>query len=402
MNDLLQAPSAAYIHIPFCVRKCNYCDFISFAGQPAEKRQAYVLALRQEIRLAAAWAQQQESPVGLTFLQPLQTVFFGGGTPTVMEPGQLAQILDELAQTFGLAPDSEITLEANPGTVSADSLAICRLAGFNRISFGLQAFQPHLLQFLGRLHSPEDFLTGVDQAVRAGFRSINVDIMYGVPGQSIEDIAATLQILLPLPINHLSFYSLSLEEGTPMQALAAKDPDLMPPEDLERAQYHLIRQTLTDCGFDHYEISNAARPGSRCRHNLVYWQGRPYYGFGVAAHSFIQGIRRANTADLDAYIKAQAIPGTSANESGAFATAKIEEVLDEPAAQKEMILLGLRLLEGVHFADFKARFGSDLRLCFAGQLERLAVSKLLYQDDQGIRLSTAGLDLANQVFMEFV
>jgi oxygen-independent coproporphyrinogen III oxidase len=403
--------TAAYVHIPFCVRKCRYCDFISYSGRTPDQKQEYVRALLREIAQAALWADSRPG----SRPERLPTVFVGGGTPTVLHPVQLAAILTALDRGFGLDPAGEFTLEANPGTVDGRSLQDIRRSGFNRISFGLQAIQPHLLQILGRIHRKEDFQTGVGDAVQAGFRSINADIMFGLPEQTLDDVAETLQFLLKLPVNHISFYSLSLEEGTPLHRQCAADPQLLPDEQTERAQYHLIRQTLQQAGFEHYEISNAARPGHRCRHNLVYWTGKPYYGFGAAAHSFLQGIRRSNPASLEEYLsRFMAEPEGEANgKAGAespaagqsrlnFPAGKIEEVIDDDAAKKETMLLGLRLLAGVRYADFAGRHGCDLRACFAEPIGRLIRRNLLAADSEGVRLTLAGLDLANQVFCEFV
>ena len=388
-------PEAAYVHVPFCQKKCSYCDFISYPGQPAAVRQTYCTALLQEIRQTAGLLKMKSGEI----VPRLSTVFVGGGTPTVLEPEQLSNILQALADGFGLDEAGEYTLEANPGTVTAASLQTCRQAGFNRISFGLQAAQPHLLRLLGRIHDRDDFVASVQIAALAGFRSINADIMFGLPGQTLADVSETIALLLQLPIDHISFYSLTLEEGTPLHQLCTSNPSLLPDEDAERAQYHLIRQSLQKAGFEHYEISNAARPGHRCRHNLTYWLGHSYYGFGAAAHNFVQGVRRANTADLKAYI--EKFTATFFNQP-LFPASEIMETVDEAEAKKEMLLLGLRLLEGVSFADFAARFGSDLRSCFGEVVGRLASRGLLLADEQGIRLTPGGLDLANQVFQEFV
>ncbi|HBP39079.1 MAG TPA: hypothetical protein DD640_10155 [Clostridiales bacterium] len=231
--------------------------------------------------------------------------------------------------------------------------------------------------------------------------------MIGLPGQTLADAEATVQALLGLPVDHISFYSLSLEEGTPLQKQCAANPDLLPDELTEREQYHRIRQMLRQAGFEHYEISNAARPGHRCRHNLVYWSGNPYYGFGAAAHSYLQGVRRSNPAGLDAYIGMFGKDDRSAGPSGRpgeglYPAGRVEETVDGEGARKEMLMLGLRLLEGVRSQDFYDRFGCDLQSCFAGQISQLVRRGLLQADADGIRLTLAGLDLANQVFCEFV
>ncbi len=396
MNKQIEPVTAAYVHIPFCIQKCSYCDFISYPNQSPLLREHYCAALLEEIRQTAIWSKEQPEFANLA---PLQSVFVGGGTPTVLQTGQLSGILEAIDKSFGLNPQGEFTLEANPGTVTADSLRACRESGFNRISIGLQAIQPHLLKLLGRIHSLDDFISSVELAADANFASINADMMFGLPGQTLADVAATVDLLLNLPIDHISFYSLSLEEGTKLHKLCVENPALLPSEELERDEYHLICGRLKGAGFEHYEISNAARPGHRCRHNLVYWQGKPYFGFGVAAHSFIKGIRRANTDDLKLYLNKFLAEGISRE---AFPAALIMETVDEAEAKKEMLLLGLRLLDGVSCADFMARFGCELKTCFGEIIERLVRRGLLLADSRGVRLTTIGLDLANQVFQEFV
>ncbi|HAL73738.1 MAG TPA: coproporphyrinogen III oxidase [Clostridiales bacterium] len=392
-DQFKKAVSAAYIHIPFCVRKCTYCDFCSYPGQTAATIDIYSKALANEIIAAAHWAESTNGPG----CRPLDSVFVGGGTPTLMSGQQLSGILHALAQNFGLSDSCEITLEANPGTVTADSLSQCRAAGFNRISLGLQAVQPRLLNLLGRIHSCEDFDRSVRLATDAGFQSINADIMVGLPGQTLADIDETVDFLLRQPVDHVSFYSLILEDGTPLKARCELEPGLLPDEEAERAQYHRVRQRLIHAGFNHYEISNAARRGHECRHNLVYWHALGYYGFGTAAHSCLQGIRRGNAESLESYLSTwrsvQADP---------FAAATILEELDTLAEMKEVMMLGLRLISGVRDADFYSRFGQHFFDVFPDEINRLTARGLLTSDSEHIRLSELGLDLANQVFMEFV
>ena len=387
------AVSSAYIHIPFCVRKCTYCDFCSYPGQTPAVLSAYAAALEREIKAVARWADSSAGPG----LQPLETVFVGGGTPTLLSGEQLATILTVLRSEFALSEGCEITLEANPGTVNAESLSRCRSAGFNRISYGLQAVQPGLLKLLGRIHNRDDCARSVEMAVAAGFDSLNVDIMVGLPGQTLADIDETLDFVISLPVDHVSFYSLILEDGTPLKARCDRDPGLLPDEDAERLQYHRVCQRLTEAGFTHYEISNAARPGHSCRHNLVYWQARSYYGFGAAAHSYLQAVRRGNTNHLDDYLTVWKIEN-----SDPFATAEVLERLDTAGIRKETMLLGLRLLEGVRYEDFRNRFGTDMLDVFGAEIDRLSKRGLLTVDAAGVRLTATGLDLANQVFMEFV
>jgi oxygen-independent coproporphyrinogen-3 oxidase len=385
---------AAYIHIPFCRSKCYYCDFCSFPDPAETSLSAYVNALCREISRMGQNTSGQKSRV------PLRTIFFGGGTPTILPPRRLIRILDTIRENFGWEPEAEISLEANPGTVTADGLAELRLAGFNRLSFGLQAMQPHLLRWLGRTHTPDDFLAGIDMARAAGFTSINTDIMFGLPGQTLADVEQTVCQVLALPIEHLSFYSLIVEENTPLQAMVEISPQLLPDEDSERAQYRRIIELVTAAGMTHYEISNAALPGQECRHNLVYWHGNFYYGFGVSAHAFTQGVRRANTADLTVYLQ-----GWGRSQAGlpdrSFLSTELE-IIDRKSAMKEMMLLGLRLLSGVSAQRFYHRFGVGLEDVFGPQIVRMTRRGLLAFDREGVRLTPIGLDLANQVLMEFV
>ena len=385
---------AAYVHIPFCISKCSYCDFCSFPGLPEETMAAYAVALEQEIIATARHASRQN------IIAPLRTVFFGGGTPTVLPTEMLTKLFKTLRRSFGLEKDGEFTLEANPGTVTKTSLEQLFEAGFNRLSFGLQAVQPHLLKRLGRIHTFGDFTESVNRARAAGFTSINADIMFGLPEQTLADVEETVNRLLQLPIDHVSFYSLSLEDGTPLKSVCESSPGLLPDDETERQQYHRIIQLLESAGFIHYEISNSARPGRACRHNLVYWQARSYYGFGASAHSFTQGIRRANTVDLTGYLSAWQ-PGSTRPVRSRSACTELETV-DRNSAMKEMLLLGLRLLDGVSAEAFSSRFGCSMTENFGSEIKRLVKRGLLSSDQEGIRLTTSGLDLANQVFMEFV
>ena len=390
-----QTPTAAYLHIPFCQQKCTYCDFISFAARGRDCQQAYVAALLREIGIVAA--NRRLLPGGRPL--PLRSVFVGGGTPTVLPADDLARLLAQLRACFGLAPDCECTVEANPGTVSEQALQTLSAAGFNRISFGLQAVQPHLLHLLGRIHQAGDLAAGVQAARSAGFGNINVDLLFGLPGQTIQDVDETLDFVLDLPVAHLSFYGLILEEGTPLAAAEARGQVRLPDDALERRQYHRIRRRLAGQGFVHYEISNSARPGYACRHNLVYWQGLPYYGFGLAAHSYADGLRLANPSDLDSYLAA--CRRGAAGPAG-WPAAVVNEQVDRQEAMREMLLLGLRLIRGVRDRDFQARFGISLFERFAAPLADLRRQNLIVVSGDRVRLSRRGLDLANQAFGAFI
>lgn len=390
---------AAYLHWPFCQQKCAYCDFVSWPLAGAtDRRSEYTACVLREIEAVAAWSRA----VGLS--APLETVFFGGGTPSLAEPGHLIALLASLRSQFGLSPDAEMTLEANPGTVTVENLKLLRTAGFNRISLGLQAAQDNLLATLGRIHSVADFKESVAAARTAGFSRISADLMLGLPGQTLADALSSVDLVLSLGLDHVSYYSLIIEPGTAFHDTYSNHPDDLPDEDLERTLYHAVRARLAKAGLASYEISNAARPGQACRHNLVYWRCEPYYGFGVAAHSYLQGVRRGNTESWLDYQAAYnpAAATLAERHANPFAAVTTSEAIDVTEAQKEMFLLGLRLTEGVAWADFSARFGTDARGQFAAEFARLQARGLVICDDHGVRLSEYGLDWANQAFAEFV
>lgn len=387
----LDIPRAAYIHVPFCRSKCAYCDFASCAGREQDIP-LWLAAVKNEIQATCRWMKTQRHKT-----LPLTSIFFGGGTPSLLEPDQVGQILQVLKACFGLAADCEITLESNPGTLGQADFKQLRQLGVNRLSLGLQAAQDHHLQNLGRIHTVHDFIVGVEQAVSAGFRHINADIMLGLPGQTLAEVTETLNLIFTLPIRHVSYYSLILEAGTPFYERYLNHPEYLPDEDLERLLYHETMKKLRDKGFIPYEISNAAQPGERCRHNLVYWQALPYYAFGPAAHSYVGGVRRGNTANLDEWLSIW-----QADASEAFAAVRESENISSAEQRKEFMLLGLRLLDGTTFSDYHRRFGRDLSVDFSREIQRLQQRNLIEYTDTGIRLTAVGLDLANQVFMEFV
>ena len=345
-------------------------------------------AVKKEISAIGSWASDQN---GLK--KPLKTIFFGGGTPSLVDPALIAQLIGFLGQEFKLARSCEITLEANPGTLNRDGLKRLVDAGINRISLGLQAAQPRLLKSLGRIHSPLDFVNSVKWADQAGIKKISADIMLGLPGQTVSDIDETLNLLFALPVGHVSYYSLIIEENTPFYDIYSGRSELLPDDNLERQLYHHTIDRLQQMGMQPYEISNASLPGEKCLHNLVYWHADSYYGFGPAAHSYLAGVRRGNTGSLDDYLASVGTP---------FGAVVEEVFIDETERQKETMLLGLRLLEGVSFDNFRARHGVELLSVFNDTLISLSNRGLVDVDEKCVRLSKSGLDFANQVFMEFV
>lgn len=394
--DYRQPPRSAYIHVPFCVRKCGYCSFASFSGC-YDQVPAYFEALDQEIVRTLRWqaAQPAESGGGLA---PLDTVYFGGGTPGSVDAAYLTGALDRLRQTTGLAPDAEITVEVNPGAMAPGLLPVLRTAGFNRLSIGLQAAQPHLLAALGRIHRPDDFSKLVSAARSAGWERISGDMMLGLPGQRVSDVLETVDFLLHCGVQHVSFYSLTIEPETPFAALYADGAGL-PDGGVERRMYVRALRALKQKGFRAYEISNAAVPGCESRHNLVYWAGRPYYGFGCGASAFLCGGRRRNPSDLSDYFRMAACSSEIQHpEPGSV----LEEQLDDAAAMREFFLLGFRRTAGVRLSDFRRQFGRQPDEVLIRILSDLKHRGLIHFDGERARLSGLGLNLANQVFMAFV
>lgn len=399
-QPVIEPVTSAYVHIPFCVKKCAYCDFASYAGC-LDRLPAYVDAVIREIAISAETAKNanrasKANNADRAERHPLKTVFLGGGTPSLLSPVQIDGLLQALADAFGLDELAEITIEANPGTVQLEQLRSYRQAGCNRISIGVQSMQPHLLRLLGRIHQPEESVESIQMAHEAGFSRISADLMLGLPEQTIADVDATARAILTLPVSHLSFYSLSLEPGTVFHDRYDRHPEWLPDEETERAQYETVRERAAAAGLVPYEISNAARPGEACRHNLVYWEARPYHGFGAGAHSYVGGVRRGNTTGIEEYLTQIAAADHP------FPAAATQERLSRSQQEQEFMLLGLRLLDGVDADRFTARFGGDLFAVFKNEIQLLTTRGLIERSGQHVRLTRLGLDLANQVFMEFV
>ena len=362
-------PLELYIHIPFCIRKCAYCDFLS-APAALEVQEAYVGQLLQEIAASKKLSEDYEAV----------TVFFGGGTPGILKGELLCSILRALRDRFSVREDAEITVEANPGTVNRDKLVQYREAGVNRISFGLQSADNQELKLLGRIHTWEQFLESFQLARETGFRNINVDLMSALPGQTTESVHRTLERVLALSPEHISAYSLILEEGTPFYKRYEGHPELLPSEEEERQMYYDTRDRLCACGYEHYEISNFAKPGYTCRHNLGYWERRDYKGFGLGAASLLENVRYTNQTDLTEYLK------------GNFAGT--EDPLTEQAVREEYFFLGLRKMEGVEPGRYREHYEE--------RIQRLQAQQLLEEKDGRIRLTERGTDVSNYVMAQFL
>lgn len=380
----MSCPAALYIHIPFCVRKCAYCDFNSYSGL-SSLYAPYIFALQCEISI---YAERLGNSVCF------ETVYIGGGTPTVLPVADLASLIAHVRASFGLSADAEITVEANPGTVSAVGLSALRAVGVNRLSLGVQSLNDAYLALLGRIHTAEQARQAVHAAREAGFDNLNLDMIMGLPTQTLADWQADVEAALSLSPQHLSLYALTVEDDTPLAARIADGSVPAPDDDLAADMYTWAEEYLQAAGYVHYEISNWARPGFECRHNLIYWRNQPYLGLGAGAHSWWGGKRRANIAHPERYIEAI---------QGGNLPIAWEEEIDRPLEMGETLMMGLRLLEeGVATVRFAARFGVGLEAVYGNEIDDLVGQGLLERTPQGIRLTSRGHLLGNLVFERFL
>ena len=385
-------PSSLYLHIPFCVHRCAYCDFNTYAGQEA-LIPAYAEALIREIESVAARRPDAT---------PAHSIFFGGGTPSLVPTRHLSAIMDALRQAFMLTPDLEATLEANPGTVTAQSLAEMRAAGLNRLSFGVQSANPGELRMLERAHDFFDVIQSVQWAREAGFERLNLDLIYGLPEQSLESWQNSVKRITDLAPDHISMYALTLEHGTPFGRWAARGLLPIPDPDLAAEMYEWAEEYLTNIGYAQYEISNWALPGQESRHNLQYWRNLPYFGFGAGAHGSIDGIRYSNVLRIKTYIERLVPPSSSPAYPLSPATVNQNRPSQRDAMQETM-MLGLRLVhEGVSDTAFRARFGLGIHEAFPREVDELTRLGMLEWHNDALRLTPRARLIGNQVFMRFV
>ena len=392
----MSAPVSLYLHFPFCQQRCSYCDFNTYAGKD-DLLSAYLRALAAEVR----W-------VGRAAPRPLRvhTVYFGGGTPSLAPLDGLESVLEAVGAAFDLAPDAEITLEANPGTLTQDYLRGLRTLGVNRLSLGVQSAHPEELRLLGRIHDYLAVPRTVAWARRAGFRNLNLDLIYGLPGQSLEHWQRTVELALGLRPEHLSLYALTLEHGTPLASWVARGLVPVPDDDLAATMYAWADERLARAGYRQYEISNWARPGYACRHNLQYWRNAPYLGLGAGAHGWIAGVRTVNVRAPEAYIRRLA----EAQQPLPFPRTPATVSMHPVSRQEEMeetMMMGLRLTEeGVPREQFRQRFGVDLAVAFAGPIRRLTNLGLLTWAQgpagEALRLTPQARLVGNVVFREFL
>lgn len=369
-----------YVHIPFCKKKCDYCDFISYCGKD-DLIEKYVDSVKKEIE-------------HVKIKSEITTIYIGGGTPSYIDSKFIVQILEKIKEK-NVAQDAEITIEVNPGTVTQEKLQDYIDCGINRISIGLQTTNDELLKQIGRIHNYEQFLETYKLAKKVGFKNINVDLMLGLPNQRIIDLKESLENVLKLAPKHISVYSLIVEEGTPIANKIENGKLKLPDEELERNMYWYVKNTLELNGYKHYEISNFAKKGYESKHNMNCWNQMEYVGIGTAAHSYRDITRYSNTEDIKEYIKNV--------QKGEFEKNRIiHEIQKEEDSKKEFMLLGLRKIDGIKISEFKNKFGDNPIYLYRKELKKLSDEKLIIIQDDNIRLSNKGIDLANLVWEEFV
>jgi oxygen-independent coproporphyrinogen-3 oxidase len=387
MANITWMNMSLYFHFPFCIRKCLYCDFNSLAGS-AILPEEYVASLLKEMEL------QRKRLFGIL---SAKTLYFGGGTPSLLDPRLVARIIEAAARFFCLEADAEITIEANPGTVTREKLAAYRLNGVNRMSLGMQSFSDRMLSRLGRAHTAREGLDAFNCARGAGFANIGIDLIHSLPGEDLAICLADLDQAIMLRPEHISAYGLTIEEGTPFHAMDHRGELALPEEETAAVMFESTSELLRQAGYEHYEISNYALPGFRSRHNQVYWQRGSYLGFGAGAHSFLASpptsLRWKSLDSPEDYMQALA---------GGILPGEELSAVTKREAMSETLFLGLRMLEGVDPEQFREEFGVTLQDAYPAEFHGLLADGLIELQKGRIRLSRRGLILANQVFMKFV
>ena len=370
-----------YLHIPFCVKKCAYCDFLSFPSGQELQRQ-YAKRLMEDIDCMG----KEYGDI------PVDTIFIGGGTPSVPESRLIVDLMEHVNRAFQISDGAEISMEANPGTVTREKLKEYRRAGINRISFGLQSANDRELKLLGRIHTWAEFLESFALARECGFTNLNIDLMSALPGQTCESWKDTLKRVTDLEPEHISAYSLIIEEGTPFGEKYGSEEGrkLLPDEDSEREMYHETKRFLRECGYERYEISNYAKPGRECRHNIGYWTGVPYLGLGLGASSYMNGSRFAVSSDMQQYLGEK--PGTFTD----------VEKLTKKDMEEEFFYVGLRMVSGVSLTEFKERFGVSAQEVYPGLMETFVEEKAAEFRGDRFVLTDYGLDVSNYIMAQFL
>ena len=369
-------PRGLYLHTPFCVRKCNYCDFASFKETDCTWREKYIDALCHEIELYA--------DKGIS----IDTIFFGGGTPSLLTTSEFSRIVDKIKETFVVLLNAEFTIEANPKTLNEEKLKAFMTSGVNRLSIGLQSIHDNEQKKLGRIHNYDDFLSIYHMARRLGIKNINVDLMYGIPDQTMESFSKTVESVIALEPEHVSLYGLILEEGTPLYN--ARETLSFPTEDDECDMYYLATSLMRKNGYLHYEISNYAKEGYTCRHNMKYWHADEYIGVGLAAHSYFSGARYGNTDDIVEYL------------AGDYAKYDCAEMLDNDSLAYEYVMLHLRLAEGFDLSEYRELFGRNFRQGREESLSMMEKNGLLTMESDRISLTESGFYVSNNILTELL
>ena len=372
-----------YVHIPFCKRKCNYCDFYSVKWNEKSENK-YIDAVINEIK-------NYKNTLDEKYY--VNTIYFGGGTPTIINPDNLRRIIEKLRIAFEIDENAEISMEANPNTLTPENLKAYKEIGINRLSIGIQSLNDDILYKIGRIHNSQEALEAIDRAKQFGFENINADVMFNIPGQTITDIETTLSKVIEKNVRHISFYSLKLEKGTPMYDMEKSSKIIMPEEDEEREMYYAGRNVMKDNNLFQYEISNFAVKGYECKHNLKYWNQEEYIGIGPAAHSFLNSVRYSNPSDLNLYCQ---------NSEANVFERNIQEVMNQKDLIFEYIMLRLRLTEGLNMVDFKSKFSIDFNETYSKQIDHLTKNNLLEYSGDFVKLTNYGMDISNYVFEKFM
>ena len=375
-----------YVHIPFCKQKCYYCDFISYANKE-EKTKEYVKCIQKEIEIESKKYSKDEYEI--------TTIYFGGGTPSYISAIYIENIINVIKLNYNVKDNAEITIEINPGTVNEEKILIYEKIGINRVSIGLQTTNDKLLKQIGRIHTYEEFLNCYKLVSKSKIDNINVDLMLALPNQTIEDLEESLQKVIKLKPNHISLYSLILEEGTKLEKMVSENIVKLPEEDMEREMYWKTKRILEKNGYNHYEISNFAKEGYKSKHNMNCWSQKEYLGFGVAAHSYVNRKRYCNINNIEEYVSNIKKGKIENNRT----VCEIQNTIDE---QKEFMMLGLRKIDGIDIQEFKNKFVENPIYVFHKELEKLVNEDLVEIDLDKIKLTNKGLDFANLVWEKFV
>ena len=387
LQEVRKQPLGIYMHIPFCIKKCDYCDFLSMPASE-EIKDNYVQAVLEEIKSYEKIADKYQ----------VQTIYFGGGTPSVLPASHIACILNRLKDSFQIEDFAklEVTLEVNPGTVDKEKWKAYKSMGINRISMGLQSTDNAMLKKLGRIHNYETFLESYKMARKTGFQNISIDVMSALPGQTIEQYKQTIEKIVALTPEHISSYSLIIEEGTPFWNRYGEDGEQaqeLPSEEEDRKMYELTNGILKKHGYERYEISNYAKKGQESKHNSSYWTGTSYLGIGLGASSYFEGERYQNVAELEGYL-------TVAGNSEVRICNR--ERIGEKDAMEEYMFLGLRRMCGVSKQEFQQRFGKAMESVYEKKIENLQEKGLLFVEEDRVALTEYGIDVSNYVFSEFL